>query len=406
MLRLFNKRKYLSCALFLWVPFSRLISCTLYSFPLQIGLITAVLVGLQASRILTSKQLEFFRETSSGYDSNAYLLAVNIMATLETSCQILIVALIAAMLREPIASWGVFVVHFLTMAWTVVSWSLFFPMVMPAENVSTVLGAFFAFFGLLLSGAVPPINFAEIYAGDIVEHLAGWLSVTRFFLEGLAASEHRCLPEQSGWTVAENSINFDRANTLMAYGRFSYARHDPNATLYDCGGWYWGILPSFFVGVTIRYLGFLAMHGFNRGKQTKKPVLHEIQKDKKCVLLVLVLLLGFVGLVALTTWLYTRDLDPDYEYVGVEAWVKTGLEQNLTELKESLNLTSFNASDIPNLLEMNKDLDTLALSREDLPMGEFPDDADVDPNAFDGTVRALLSAWNGTRECPCCSEQN
>mmetsp|Transcript_31805 Transcript_31805/g.77040 ORF Transcript_31805/g.77040 Transcript_31805/m.77040 type:complete len:1246 (-) Transcript_31805:208-3945(-) len=394
------------------------------TYPLQIGLITAVLVGLQASRILTSKQLEFFRETSSGYDSNAYLLAVNIMATLETSVQIVIVALIAAMLREPVASWGVFFAHFLAMAWTVVSWSLLFPMVMPAENVSTVLGAFFAFFGLLLSGAVPPIGFGKIYGGDIVEHLSAWLSVTRFFLEGMAASEHRCLPEQSGWTVSEESINFDRANTLMAYRRFSYARHDPNATLYDCGGWYWGILPTIFIGITVRYLGFLAMHGFNRGKQTKKPVFHEIQKDGKCGILVVVLLLVLIGLIAFTTWLYTRDLEADYEYVGIEKWVQTGLEQNLTELRETLNLTDWNISDIPNLLEMNADLDTAALTRVTLPTGEFPDefmnqpdptlvpivdpnvDPNVDPDLLNGTLRALMSAaWNGTCECPC-SEQN
>ncbi|CAJ1948621.1 unnamed protein product [Cylindrotheca closterium] len=374
------------------------------TYPLQIGLITAVLVGLQTSRILTSKQLEFFREASSGYDSNAYLLAVNIMATVETSIQILMVALISAMLREPIARWDVFVAHFLVMAWTVVSWSLLFPMIMPADNVSTVLGAFFAFFGLLLSGAIPPINFEAIYKGDIVEHLAAWLSVTRFFLEGLAASEHRCLPEQSGWTVSTESINFDRSNTLMAYNRFSYARHDPNATIYDCGGWYWGILPSIFVGITVRYLGFLAMHGFNRGKQTKKPIVHEIGKDRKCGILVLVLFLGFVALAALTTWLYTHDYEPDYEFVGVDKWAQTGLEQNLTALMQTLNLTDLNASQIPNLLEMNENLNVLALSREGLPTGEFPSD-DTDPNLFvDGTVRALMSVWNETSQCPCSSE--
>jgi len=349
------------------------------TYPLQIGLITAVLVGLQASRTLTSKQLEFFRETSSGYNSNAYLMAVNIIVTLETSIQITIVALISAMLREPVSSYGVFFAHFLAMSWTVVSWSLLFPMIIPAENVATVLGAFFAFFGLLLSGAVPPINFKEIYKGDIVEHLAAWLSVTRFFLEGLAVSEHRCLPEQSGWTVAAESVNFDRLNTLMRYSRFSFAGHDPNATLFSCGGWYWGILPSLFVGITVRYLGFMAMHGFNRGKQTKKPVWHEIKKDKSCGILVLVLILVFIGLVALTTYLYIHDLEPDYEYIGIENWVQTGLEQNLNELKETLNLTELPADQIPNLLDLNGDLNTLDLSREPVPSGEFPDEN----NGFD-----------------------
>jgi hypothetical protein len=116
-----------------------------------------------------------------------------------------------------------------------------------------------AFFGLLLSGAVPPVDFNEIYSGGIVEHLAAWFSVTRFFIEGLAVSEHRCLPEQSGWTVSEYSVNFDRNNTLMFFERFGYAHHDPNATLVSCNGFYWGVLPSVFVGITIRYAAFLAM---------------------------------------------------------------------------------------------------------------------------------------------------
>ena len=53
-------------------------------YPLQIGLITSILIGLQSGRILTSKQVEFCRESSSGYNTNAYYLAINIIATLES----------------------------------------------------------------------------------------------------------------------------------------------------------------------------------------------------------------------------------------------------------------------------------------------------------------------------------
>lgn len=116
-----------------------------------------------------------------------------------------------------------------------------------------------AFFALLLSGAVPPVNFAEIYKGGVVEHLAAWFSVTRFFVEGLTVSEHRCLPDQSGWTVSDNAVNFDRNNTLMFFERFRYGYHDPNATRVSCDGFYWGVLPSICIGITIRYAAFLAM---------------------------------------------------------------------------------------------------------------------------------------------------
>ncbi len=64
-----------------------LLSYCLNSYPLKIGIIVAVLVGLQATRILTSKRIEFFREASSGSDINAYFTAINIVATAEPSVQ-------------------------------------------------------------------------------------------------------------------------------------------------------------------------------------------------------------------------------------------------------------------------------------------------------------------------------
>lgn len=99
------------------LPFSLCLTLFLLlgSFPLQIGLITAVLIGLQSSKALTSKRTEFFRETSSGYNPNAYFLAINIVSTLEAMIQIVLVAFVAAFLREPVASWAVFFVHFLVL---------------------------------------------------------------------------------------------------------------------------------------------------------------------------------------------------------------------------------------------------------------------------------------------------
>ena len=86
------------------------------------------------------------------------------------------------------------------------------------------------------------------------------------------------MPEQSGWTVADESVNFDRSNSVMMH---AYAKHDPNATIRSCGGFYWGILPTLFVGLTIRFAGLLAMHMSNRGKQTKKSLLFEMKRDRK-----------------------------------------------------------------------------------------------------------------------------
>jgi hypothetical protein len=93
-----------------------------------------------------------------------------------------------------------------------------------------------------------------------MEHLAAWFSPTRFFLEGLAVGEYRCLPPQSGWTVLDESVNNNRFDyTLMHVSQFSFAMHDANATKPSCMGYYWGVLPSIFVGITVRYAAFLAM---------------------------------------------------------------------------------------------------------------------------------------------------
>jgi hypothetical protein len=275
------------------------------------------LIGLQATRIVTSKRLEFFREASSGYNIDAYYVAVQFVSTVEHSTQIVVLSFFAAWLRDPIANWWSFFAHFLALVWLCVSWALFFPMVVPADNVTVTVGFFMAFCGLMISGAFPPITWKVIYEeGGFREHLAAWFSPTRWFFEGLTVGEYRCMPEQSGWTVADTSVNFVRENSVMR--RFGFAGHDPNATQMSCEGWYWGILPAVMVGLTVRYAGWLAMHTFNRPQQTKKSLIFEMKRDKRMIGVVFILVLALFGLGVLTTWLYTRDLEPKYEYNDIE----------------------------------------------------------------------------------------
>ena len=287
------------------------------SFPLKVGIIMCVLIGLMATRILTDKKIEFFREASSGYNMNAYFVAVNIVATIEHSIQILCLTFFAAWLREPVAHWSSYFAHFLALGWICVSWSLFFPMIIPPDNVVVVTGFFMAFCGLLLSGAFPPTTWKVIYEGGIKELVSGWFSPTRYFFEALTVGEYRCLPPQSGWTVDDESVSFPRDATLMS--AFGIAGHDPNATRPSCSGWYWGILPSIFVGLTVRYAAWLAMHTFHRAKQTKKPIIFEIKRDVRMCVVVFFLLVILVSLGVLTTWLFTRDLEPEYEELDFSA---------------------------------------------------------------------------------------
>lgn len=91
-------------------------------YPTYLSVIVCVLMGLQGVKVLTSKRIEFFREASSGYNTNAYFLAVNLISTIELSGVIILAALTSAFLRAPVASWWSYIVHFLVLTWVSLSW--------------------------------------------------------------------------------------------------------------------------------------------------------------------------------------------------------------------------------------------------------------------------------------------
>jgi ABC-type multidrug transport system ATPase subunit len=275
-------------------------------YPLKVGIILSVLLGLTATKIVTSKRLEFFREAGSGYNLNAYFWAISILSTIEHSVQVVIAAFFASWIRNPIGSNTSYYIHFLLLAWVTVSWALFIPMVFPADNVTLVAGFFFAFCGLMFSGAFAPIQYHQIYEeGGFKEVFAGWISPTRFFYEALAVGEYRCLPEQSGYTIEETSVN-RQANSSMTIA-LGYAGHDYNAVRWSCNGWYWSVIPVLLIGFTIRYLAIGAMHAFYRGQQTKKPLLYVMRRSRRVATTALVYSIGFVGLFAITTYSFVKD---------------------------------------------------------------------------------------------------
>lgn len=136
----------------------------LFPFPalrygIKMGVILTVLIGLTALKIITSKRKEFFRESGSGYNVNAYTCAINIMATLETSIQVTIAAMFALWLRSSLSTWQNFFVNFLALGWLATSWALLFPLLVPPENVYTVTGFYFVLFSLLFSGGIAPVMY-------------------------------------------------------------------------------------------------------------------------------------------------------------------------------------------------------------------------------------------------------
>jgi ABC-type multidrug transport system ATPase subunit/Ca2+-binding EF-hand superfamily protein len=125
----------------------------------SVGVISGVLIALTAVKAITEKRLEFFREAGSGYDSNAYFLAVNVYTSVEQGVQIFLAAVIAQWTRQAIATKPIFYVAFLMLAWISVSWSLFIPLIVPPKNTLVLLGFFMAFFGLLFGGTSPPFRY-------------------------------------------------------------------------------------------------------------------------------------------------------------------------------------------------------------------------------------------------------
>jgi len=103
--------------------------------------------------------LEFFREAASGYDVNAYFLAVHIMSTLEHFAQATLAAIAAYWIRDSLVAGANYLVAFLMMTWLCVSWALLFPLIVAPKNVVVVTGFFMAFFGILFSGGLAPVTY-------------------------------------------------------------------------------------------------------------------------------------------------------------------------------------------------------------------------------------------------------
>lgn len=273
---------------------------------MKVGIMLCVLVGLSASSTLTSKRQEFFREAGSGYDLNAYFFAVNILSTTEHSIQVLLAATFATWIRHPIASYASYYIHFLLLTWITVGWSMLFPMFCSPDMVILIAGFFFTFCGLIFSGGFPPFGYKEIYEeAGMKEFLAGWISPTRFFFEGLTVGELRCMPEQSGYTIKLDSYNRRSNDTMISL--MGFAGHDLNAVRWSCNGWYWSVVPVLLIGITVRYLAIGAMHACFRAQQAKKPLIYVARRNRSVALTTLLYFIGLAVLVSVTTWLFIRD---------------------------------------------------------------------------------------------------
>jgi hypothetical protein len=220
----------------------------------------------------------------------------------------------------------------------------------PPENVVLVVGFFMSFFGLLFSvrsfsllyvtvshraplscckspppqtiatttnnrhhqGVLPPVEFETLYNENktAVALFSGYVSSTRYFVEGFAVHELRCLPMQSGFTVEPYAFNFPLEYSVPTQA--SLGQNDRAVVQHTCNGWYWEVLPAVAVGVTVRFLAAGAIHAFYRSKQARKPYVSDLLQrplfKNRVFLTFIIYMITFLCLFGVTSWFMLRTV--------------------------------------------------------------------------------------------------
>ena len=78
---------------------------------------------------------------------------------MDLGIQLIITTMFAQWLRHSFVGYATFYTAFLSIAWVTISWALLIQLIVPPQNVNVLLAVFIAFFGLLFSGAMPPVDF-------------------------------------------------------------------------------------------------------------------------------------------------------------------------------------------------------------------------------------------------------
>jgi len=251
---------------------------------MKVSVICAVLVCLNATKYMSDKCQEQFREASSDYSINAYFTAINITSSIDLLVQMVITGLFAYSIRDPPSLWISFIFNFIMLAWICASWGFLFSVIIPTKNLVTVSGFFMAFCSLLFGGGIPPLKFEDMYTNTGKAILSGLFAPTRYFIETYVVSDFKCLPVQMGYTHTDGNEN--HKYIPIEYQSFSVThlgQSNKSIAHPSCRGWYWGYLPAFLVGLTIRILAGLLMHCVNRSKQNK-PSLAKSMQDTNFIL--------------------------------------------------------------------------------------------------------------------------
>ena len=110
----------------------------LSNYAMMVGLIMSVLVGLNATKVVTNNKLEFFRECQSGSNVSAFYIAASVTATVEQGLIAIVGAMIAYLVTNPSSSFLVYFTFFFINSWLSVAWAHLLAIIVPFQSVSTV----------------------------------------------------------------------------------------------------------------------------------------------------------------------------------------------------------------------------------------------------------------------------
>lgn len=305
---------------------------SMIEYALKVGVIAAVLLGLAAAKAVTGKRLEFFRESASGWSVGAYFMALNITSTFEHAIQMVLCAMVAYWLRDSVANYIATLTNYIMLMWLVVSWALFIPLLVPPGNAVLAVGFFMAFFGLLFSGGLDPITYEDIYNSEIAAILCGFISPTRYFIEGVAVQEQRAMPVQSGYTVNSTSVNFP-VEFVGGFTLVGLAQNDSSVVQHSYNGWQWYILPALFVGLTVRLMALGALHLFDRPKQNRKGLFYEMRQRPSFRNRISLNVYGFLVVLAGMFYVSIIFINLDYGSDGI-----MDVPQNEEEMEDFANM--------------------------------------------------------------------
>lgn len=272
-----------------------------FSYALKISILSGTLVALAASKSMSDKKDVVYREIDSGYNISSYFLALSTFSIIEHGSQLILASISTYWIRVPLQSSAPYILSFFMLHWGMVSWGHLLAIIIPRENLIVTAATYILSTGLLTSGIAEPITMQDVYTSDTVALIAGLSSPIRYFVEGYVVSDLRCGPEQLGFTSSPQSDSSSSVSVTAFHLLYLAMNDSESAIQRSCGGWYYGNLRIFVVGLMLRSFTLLLI----QVTYTRRKMKFFIQDYRKGMQILFLLIL-FLSLLVLSIYLILK----------------------------------------------------------------------------------------------------